>query len=197
MLDLKKPCKGCPFLRGDAGPVRLGRERCSEVMHYAIDNPGKTFSCHATVDYDLSDDREESGPGPQEQQCAGAMIFSIKLGKMNQVTQILSRMGMLEHLDQTADVFESEEEMLASSFGGSDIQEHTHTWEPVQGWTGRYRCSGCKALGYKKIVNGLAKSSYIAPYTCSKKGCEQFATVRTRGRHFYCNDHRENNGSNY
>lgn len=122
-FNLKKPCKTCPFLRGSEDPVRLVRERAKEIIHAVTDSQGATFTCHSTIDYD-----KDFGEGDSEDRdfisrsghahCAGAILFSLKVGKPNQMTRIAGRLGLLKDLDMSADVFESEDEMLKASLPG-------------------------------------------------------------------------------
>jgi len=119
-FDMKRPCNGCPFLKGEGGPVRLTSGRVREVMHYAIDNPGASFPCHKSVNYEdegYGDDEDMGGrpENPQERQCAGATIFSLRVGKPNQLTRVMGRLGTLKQLDLSSNVFDSEKEMLASA----------------------------------------------------------------------------------
>ena len=118
-FNLKRPCKTCPFLRGDAGPVRLVKERTREIIEAATGVPGATFSCHKTVDYDQDESWDDDDSCPRntegEQHCAGAILFSIKVEEPNQMTRIADRLGLLNGLDETADVFENKKEMLAAS----------------------------------------------------------------------------------
>lgn len=52
---------------------------------------------------------------------------------------------------------------------------HVHTWEPIQGWHGRYRC-GCGVAGYRKLVTQVGCPWVIEPYKCPK--CSQPTTGR-------------------
>lgn len=67
-----------------------------------------------------------------------------------------------------------------------------HDWQPIPSWSGRYRCSVCKAVGYRGMVTydrdrtpteqvaGPAKTTRrcvsIWPYICKYKGCKAPAT---------------------
>ena len=68
---------------------------------------------------------------------------------------------------------------------------HAHNWQPFHGWSGRYVCAGCRALGYRKLVLGITEDSRenerIIPYACSRSGCTRDATHRTRGQ--LCAEH--------
>jgi hypothetical protein len=73
---------------------------------------------------------------------------------------------------------------------------HTHTWEPVSTWYGRYRCQDCAAFGYRKVVlpDGLKATggSDIVPYRC--RVCKAPAIAKDppggRSRSWRCAAHR-------
>jgi RNase P subunit RPR2 len=67
-----------------------------------------------------------------------------------------------------------------------------HEFEPIQGWTGRYRCKWCKALAYRRTVlpKGIRekRSSQIVVYTCSVCGAD--ATYYNRkSKSSFCKEH--------
>ena len=54
---------------------------------------------------------------------------------------------------------------------------HEHDWKPVPGYTGRYRCSGCQAFGYKaRVVTSYGRNDPITPYKC--KVCGGWAVAK-------------------
>lgn len=65
-----------------------------------------------------------------------------------------------------------------------------HNWQPIQSWYGRYRCSWCKALGYRQIVNGGARGNpmHIVVYVCSRSGCHEPAISAGKDRQL-CAEH--------
>lgn len=68
--------------------------------------------------------------------------------------------------------------------------ESTHGWTPINGWTGRYRCDYCRAIGHKSklIVHPALKfSDSIWPYVCQRKDCHEHAVSRKPQR---CETHR-------
>lgn len=119
-FDLKKPCKGCPFRKGE-GAVRLTEGRVHEVWRSATHN-GPMFQCHNTVDYDSSDfDDEELGvvSKGEAQHCLGAVIAGVNSGDgPNQYARVCAQLKLLDvaAVEACADeVFSSEEEMLATA----------------------------------------------------------------------------------
>jgi hypothetical protein len=51
------------------------------------------------------------------------------------------------------------------------VTAHVHAWTPLAGWTGRYRCDGCGAIGYRATMANLAagRRDAIYPYLCAKR----------------------------
>lgn len=88
-LGLKKPCSNCPF-RNDEGAIELAPGRLEEITQTILDDRN-SFYCHKTVHYDDEHDRrDEEGGGEyvaagDEQVCAGAMIWLLKVGRPNVV----------------------------------------------------------------------------------------------------------------
>jgi hypothetical protein len=61
-----------------------------------------------------------------------------------------------------------------------------HDWQPLERWSGRYRCRDCRTIAYRKLVIGRAKRGRpeeIIPYKCK---CGNLATYRSHelGRNF-------------
>src|SRR5229473_5473702 len=59
------------------------------------------------------------------------------------------------------------------------MENHTHDWQALTAWIGRYRCPGCGAFGYKRKVFKTANEEgepipwgdvQIIPYVCSECG---------------------------
>jgi len=65
-----------------------------------------------------------------------------------------------------------------------------YEWEPISGWTARYRCKKTGAIGYRGIVIKEARSGVdagdIIPYKC--KTCGEPASRKQKGS-FYCEEH--------
>jgi len=64
---------------------------------------------------------------------------------------------------------------------GMDHLNHScgGTWEPILGWSSRYRCDKCHAIGYRNAAapKGETARENIKPYRCQKKGCNGFAVA--------------------
>lgn len=88
----KAPCSDCPFRRD--GGVRHGPRAMAEYIQYFVGFPGTTFPCHKSVPRDIPRDRWTDW---QEGQvlCAGGVIFGLKNGCANAVTQIGFETGAL------------------------------------------------------------------------------------------------------
>lgn len=70
MFDLKRPCDNCPFRK--EGGIRLHPGRAREIARGQIDNPGMTFPCHKTVDYEAEDANDDNRPMKREDSTARA-----------------------------------------------------------------------------------------------------------------------------
>jgi len=59
-----------------------------------------------------------------------------------------------------------------------------HSWKPIEGWFGRYRCRACGAVGYRGTVTAEhhegSDSNRIFPYICQKSGCTAFAIQKRK-----------------
>jgi hypothetical protein len=60
-----------------------------------------------------------------------------------------------------------------------------HTWQPIQGWVGRYRCSICRVIAHRMTTDGAIKAAHggapveaFRVYRCTKSGCEAGAVTR-------------------
>jgi hypothetical protein len=102
--DMKKPCECCPFRRGTAMRLTVGRVR--EVVGGMLKSNGGEFPCHRTIEH-LTDDhgedagfREKNGKGKH---CAGALIFAEKNGAATQMMRICERIGMYDARTLMAD----------------------------------------------------------------------------------------------
>ena len=69
------------------------------------------------------------------------------------------------------------------------------TWEPVAGWSSRYRCSRCGAFGYRcaavhgDAAGGIRACESIVAYCCATRGCGQPAVAKDKGK-WRCGAHR-------
>lgn len=90
-FDLRKPCPGCPFRKGNNGPVRLYKVRAAEVWTSSM-RDGAPFMCHKTLDRS-SQDEEEYSPLGSEQHCFGAHLAGVKSGQgPNQLCRIAEQL---------------------------------------------------------------------------------------------------------
>lgn len=101
----RRACKSCPFLRSGVGIVRTDRAK-----QIADDiRAGGGFTCHQTLVLDEADDEmEQMVPGPNAQECAGALLTLRNGGETNQLTRIAERIGLYDESQiADADVFSS------------------------------------------------------------------------------------------
>ena len=94
MFDLKRPCKTCPFRKGQGSRFQL--RRLSEIRR------ATSFQCHSTVDYgasDIDDGGDASFPRRAGRSIARASRSS-STGSMSriQIMRIAERMGALNLL---------------------------------------------------------------------------------------------------
>ena len=73
------------------------------------------------------------------------------------------------------------------------------TWEPILGWSSRYRCSKCRAVGYRRAAapkscgynrkgKFIGAPENIVEYVCREKGCNKYVTASGEMR---CGEHRK------
>ena len=89
MFDLTRPCKNCPFRKGQGHLFGMHRFRLSEIF------AASAFQCHKTVDYKNFDDPERRS-GDHPQQCAGLMSILHRAGIPNQIMQVGQRLGAFD-----------------------------------------------------------------------------------------------------
>lgn len=110
LTELHAPCGNCVFLKKGAIELRPGRRR--GIIRDLRDDR-VMFFCHKTLGGDTSEDDGGKGgnyiPGERDKECAGAMIFRLKDGRMSQMMRISERLGLLdcaklmEHADKVID----------------------------------------------------------------------------------------------
>lgn len=88
-MDLKEPCQSCPFRTNIRPYLRL--DRMLGIIRYITIRDG-SFPCHKTTGD--SDDGAERDITEHTQHCAGAMIYLVKNGRMNQWMRIAMRLGI-------------------------------------------------------------------------------------------------------
>lgn len=71
----------------------------------------RLFACHKTVSYP---DEEDHGPWPEESQCAGAAIMSIKSNQSHWLLRLAAGEGLFDpaRLNMSSPVYESQEALL-------------------------------------------------------------------------------------
>jgi len=112
--DLKKPCPECPFREEGGNPVRLRLGRVIEIHNTVANWHGGSFPCHKTVTYD---DDGTHVRNENEQHCAGAIAYALKVGEVPQGTSFgLHMVGGSEREDYASDaVFDSFFDFKASA----------------------------------------------------------------------------------
>lgn len=62
---------------------------------------------------------------------------------------------------------------------------HTHSWSPLPGWIGRYRCLDCRVIAHRMTTDGQARAlaggppvEAFRPYLCTRKDCTSGAVQR-------------------
>jgi hypothetical protein len=109
-FDLTRPCPDCPF-REDI-TFALAPARTEEIL-MALLVCDQTFTCHATIEYDGTDEDGNVLATGQEQHCAGAMILAERLERPNQLMRIAERLGRYDRskLQMNAPVFATAQAM--------------------------------------------------------------------------------------
>lgn len=107
-LNVRKPCKNCPFRKQGAIELRPGR--VDAIARDLIADDTATFPCHKTLHLSVErPQRERStvlerGParGMDESACAGAMVFLLAAGQPNVAMRLGAALKMLsiEDLEQ-------------------------------------------------------------------------------------------------
>lgn len=125
-MQLKKPCKNCPFAKSEHRITFRCRERAEEIAEQAY---RQGFPCHLSADYQEGEDEGGYGEGGYvfgqgTQHCAGALgmfaneyrfdgtVWPAIDNDEDEAERIVKRMG--DNLDLC---FESEEEFLAANSG--------------------------------------------------------------------------------
>ena len=86
-LNLKVPCKTCPFRTTQGGLRGLGTDRAEEISESLL--RGESFTCHSDLD------KQERN----RNQCVGSMLILDKLQQPNQIMQVAGRLGMFKVAD--------------------------------------------------------------------------------------------------
>lgn len=113
-FDLKTPCKNCPF-RTDETAIRFAcLERAEEIENSAYRHG---FPCHLSAEIDEDDDEAGYEFGDNTQHCAGALMMFARHGDGTVPFMHMSEKrkdAILDRLDWTAPVFETENDFLES-----------------------------------------------------------------------------------
>ncbi len=91
-LDLKQPCKDCPFIKGSSTNLSLPESRIEEIIEAIRDD--MSFTCHKTL----------SLPKLEQQHCAGALIFLEREDRPNQMMRWMERLGCYDRHKLNYDV---------------------------------------------------------------------------------------------
>lgn len=81
-MDMKRPCKDCPFIKGSSTNRTLTSERLREIKHNVL-REDASFTCHKTLDLPYHD----------QQHCAGAAMYLEHRNRPNQWMRIMERLG--------------------------------------------------------------------------------------------------------
>lgn len=113
MFDLKRPCRNCPFRKGQGSLFRLGGSRIDQIVSAAA------FQCHKTVDYDHWED-EAARSGDRPQQCAGLMAVLYRSERDNQIMQVAERLLGYDpgQLDPRSEAYDSIDQARAAHADG-------------------------------------------------------------------------------
>ena len=112
-LDMKTPCKDCPFRRDVPFHLRPGRveEIIASLMRH------ENFPCHKTLDYSQDDDLIDGDWTTEKtQHCAGAMILLMRLNNPNLAMRLGAMLGAFDPdaLNLDAPVYADDKEMIAA-----------------------------------------------------------------------------------
>ena len=124
-FNLTAPCDNCPF-RTDCPKGWLGAPRAHGIASGLFQD--KTFACHKTTD--LEDDESiEFHSNPDEQHCAGALIFLEKQGFAHQLMWIAERLGFYDaaKLKMTSPVFKTSADFIRHHTGKTQRKKAAKT----------------------------------------------------------------------
>lgn len=121
MFDLKRPCKTCPFKKGNGENFALCQARIEEIIE------APAFQCHSTIDYGRSVDEngefssdciQSKKGGPQ--QCVGLMTLLHREGVPNTIMQVGERLKAFdpEQLDPDGECYETIDEAMEAHVHG-------------------------------------------------------------------------------
>lgn len=190
--DLKKPCANCPLLRSKKR-VSLRAGRIREIHNHLVGPQGGSFPCHKTVkqeDRGDEDDDTSYTPTPNEQHCAGGLIYALAQDNPNQLTRVAMRLRLFdpdELLKQKKKVFGSLHEWLETA-----VDYDAYQAERDEVVTCSIVDDGCEApAGYLSdggVVEG-DESAEFECYVCGEPVCGACSSiVKDRRTCNYCNE---------
>lgn len=97
-FDLVRPCKDCPFRK--VGAISLHPRRVPDIVENLLSDDRQWFMCHKTTgkgEYVETEDGEEQyQPTGTESQCAGSMIYLLKVERPSVSMRLAAAVGMLD-----------------------------------------------------------------------------------------------------
>jgi hypothetical protein len=93
-LDIKKPCKNCPFRK--EGAIELREGRLEEIVGFLKESDGHNFYCHKTAHQ----------PGVEESMCMGSAVYMLKERRPSVALRfaLATRMLALNDLQEMNDI---------------------------------------------------------------------------------------------
>lgn len=113
MFDLKRPCKTCPFRKGNGEHLRINGRTLREIVYSPSYQCGRPDAGDA--EFLVGVDRP--------QQCAGLMAVLHREGLPNQIMQVAERLGQLDAqaLDPANEAYSSVKELLSAHCHRLDV----------------------------------------------------------------------------
>lgn len=126
MFDLKRPCKDCPFRKGQGERYHLSEQRLQDIVNSAA------FQCHKTIEFDdecqIDEENWDETWRPikndaRAQQCAGLMAVRHQDKRPNQIMQVAQRLDVLDPnaLDPGGEAYGSWDDVLEAHGKGRGL----------------------------------------------------------------------------
>jgi len=90
---LKEPCDQCPFKGRLAGGLRPGRLK--DILDETENSTGTYFTCHKTINYELSERKRGDAVFHGASVCAGWLEAVRKRDRVPAVIQVAERLGLI------------------------------------------------------------------------------------------------------